>query len=60
MVYILDRLTDCTVFMKIHKLSKFVAGLKIMAGQQTVSGQFWVLTRQTLGLPDVLFCHLRF
>ena len=33
-------------------------GLQIMAGQQTMSGQNWVLTRQILGLPDMLSGHL--
>ena len=31
-----------------------VQGLQIMAGQRTMSGQNWVLTRQILGLPDIL------
>ena len=31
-----------------------LAGLEIMAGQQTMSGQNWVLTGEILGLPDIL------
>lgn len=31
------------------------SGLQITAGQQTMSGQNWVLTEQILGLPDILF-----
>ena len=31
-----------------------LAGLQIMAGQRTMSGQNWVLTGQILGLPDTL------
>ena len=31
-----------------------LAGLQIMAGQQTMSGQNWVLTGEILGLPDIL------
>ena len=40
--------------------TQWPAGLEITAGQRTMSGQFWVLTRQSLGLPHVLFGHLRF
>ena len=36
------------------------SGLEITAGQWTMSSQNWVLTRQILGLLDMLSGHLHY
>jgi len=48
-----------------HQVSNYVqyykykgSGLQITAGQRTMSGQNWVLTRQIFGWPDMLSGHL--
>ena len=47
-------------FMRVVSKKIVVAGLEITASQRTVSGKNCWLTRQILGLPDMLCSHLHF